>query len=348
MAIRSGKLFNFSRLAAIACAGVMLASFTGCNKTGEKSGSDGGNKADLKIGFIVKQPEEPWFQLEWKFAHKCADKYGFELMKIGAPDGEKALTAIDTLASSGAKGFVICTPDVKLGPAIVQKAKVNNLKLIAVDDRFLGADGKPMEKVHYLGISARKIGENVGEELWKEMQNRKWPVEETAAGMVTFNELETARERTGGAKDALVKAGFPADKIFEAPQKTTDVPGAFDAVNILLTQHPEVKHWLFFGLNDTAVMGAVRAAEGRQIAAQDTIGIGINGTDAITEFEKPNPTGFFGSMLLSARDHGYKTTEMMYNWITKDEEPPLDTRTVGVFITRDNYKEMLKEQGITE
>ncbi len=127
--------------------------------------------------------------------------------------------------------------------------------------------------------------------------------------MVTYNELETARERTVGAKDALVKAGFPADKIHETPQKTTDVPGAFDAVNTLLTQRPEVKHWLFFGMNDSAVVGAVRAAEGRQFTAENVIGIGINGTDAIPEFERPEPTGFFGSMLLSAQEHGYNTAE---------------------------------------
>jgi L-arabinose transport system substrate-binding protein len=24
----------------------------------------------IKIGFLVKQPEEPWFQLEWKFADR--------------------------------------------------------------------------------------------------------------------------------------------------------------------------------------------------------------------------------------------------------------------------------------
>ena len=27
---------------------------------------------NLKLGFLVKQPEEPWFQTEWKFADKAA------------------------------------------------------------------------------------------------------------------------------------------------------------------------------------------------------------------------------------------------------------------------------------
>ena len=52
---------------------------------------------------LVKMPEELWFQNEWKYAQRCADKYGFELIKIGTPDGEKVLSAIDNL-TKGSSG----------------------------------------------------------------------------------------------------------------------------------------------------------------------------------------------------------------------------------------------------
>src|SRR5438128_232892 len=113
----------------------------------------------IKIGFLVKQPEEPWFQLEWKFADQAAKELGFTLVKTGATDGQKVLAAIDNLAASGAQGFVICTPDTRLGPGIAAKARGANLKLISVDDQFVGANGQPMKNVHHLGISAGKIGE---------------------------------------------------------------------------------------------------------------------------------------------------------------------------------------------
>ncbi len=71
----------------------------------------------MKIGFIVKQPEEPWFQDEWKFADQAGKEKGFTVVKIGAEDGEKVQSAIDNLGAQGAQGFIICTPDVKLGPA---------------------------------------------------------------------------------------------------------------------------------------------------------------------------------------------------------------------------------------
>ena len=109
---------------------------------------------EVKIGFLVKQAEEPWFQTEWAFAEKAGKEQGFTVIKIAVPDGEKTLSAIDTLAANGAKGFVICPPDVSLGPAIMAKAKLNNLKVLAVDDRFVDAKGKPMEDVPYVGLDA--------------------------------------------------------------------------------------------------------------------------------------------------------------------------------------------------
>lgn len=314
-----------------------------CSKSAAPAGP-----APIKLGFLVKQPEEPWFQLEWKFADQAAKESGFELVKIGAPDGDKVLSAIDNLAAGGAQGFVICTPDARLGPAIAAKAKARGLKLIAVDDRFVGANGQPMAEVHYLGISARKIGESVGAALHGEMTKRQWTAADTALCAVTFEELDTAKDRTDGAIAALTAAGFPSNRIFKAPQKTSDVPGAFDAVNILLTQHPEVKHWLICGMNDSAVIGAVRALEGRGFDATTAVGIGINGTDCMPEFEKAKRTAFFASVLLSARQHGYETAKMLHDWVKDGKEPPLDTRTVGVLINRDNFRAVLKEQGIRD
>ena len=337
---------HLSRLVLIVATVIGL-TLSGCSKKAYDAAANAAPN-DIKIGFLVKQPEEPWFQLEWKFADQAAKDLGFDLVKIGATDGEKVLTAIDNLAAGGAQGLVICTPDTRLGPAIVAKAKAAGLKLIAVDDQFIGANGEPIKNVHYLGISAEKIGEKVGETLAGEMKQRGWTPEDTAVCAVTFDELATARERLSGAIGALRAAGMPENRIFRAPQRTADIPGAFDAVNILLTQQPGAKHWLVCGTNDTAVLGAVRALEGRGFGADTAIGVGINGTDCIVELEKEKRTAFFGSMLLSAKSHGYQTCEMMYRWIKDGVEPPLDTRTVGVLITRENFRQVLKEQGVWE
>lgn len=336
--------FRVRLLATCVAWGVALFS-AGCSKSPEAAGA---KRDSVKIGFVVKQPEEPWFQLEWKFAEQAAKDLGFTLVRIGATDGEKVLSAIDNLAAGGAQGLVICTPDTRLGPAIAGKAQAARLKLIAVDDQFVGADGQPMKNVHYLGISARKIGEGVGRTLFEEMKKRGFNPAETAVCAVTFDELATGKERTEGAIAALIAAGFPKERVFRAPMRTLDIPGSLDATNTLLTQQPNVKHWLVCSMNDNGVLGGIRALEGRGFGADSCVGIGINGTDCIVELEKAKPTSFHGSMLLSAKQHGYKTSEMLYKWIKDGAEPPLDTRTVGVLITRENFRQILKEQGVRE
>ncbi len=323
------------------CAGA----FIGCDKKSGSAGATGGGDK-VKIGFLVKQPEEPWFQTEWAFAQKAADEKGFELLKIGTQDGEKALAAIDNLAANQAQGFVICTPDVRLGPAIVAKAKANNLKLMTVDDQFIGKDGKVMEDVHHLGVAARDVGHVSGQALFDEFKKRNWTPADAAACVVTFDELDTARERTAGIIEKLVENGFPKDRIFTTPQKTTDIPGSFEATNVLLTQHGDVKHWLMAGMNDTAALGAVRAAEGRGFTAETAVGIGINGTDCIDELKKPTPTPFYGSVLMEANLHGYDTSAAMYKWIKDGVEPPKAHFTGGVLITRKDFEEQLKKHGM--
>lgn len=301
----------------------------------------------VKIGFLVKQPEEPWFQNEWKFATQASAELGFDLVKIGATDGERVLTAIDSLAAQGAQGFVICTPDVRLGPAIVAKARSHGLKVMSVDDQFVGADGTFMDVPH-MGISAREIGHVVGKALHAELTRRGFKPEETGLCLPTRDELDTARERTEGVVEALVAAGFPENRVYTAPQKSTDVPGGMDAANIVLTRHADVKRWLVGGMNDEAVLGAVRAIEGRGIAPGDIVGIGIGGDVARVEFERGRPTGLYATVLISPKRHGYETSELLFRWIRDGQAPPPATFTSGLLMTRDTYKAVMREQGLTE
>ncbi|MEX1827955.1 arabinose ABC transporter substrate-binding protein [Luteibacter sp. CQ10] len=308
--------------------------------------SSGGNE-QVKIGFVVKQPEEPWFQDEWKYAEQAAKEKGFTLVKIGAPDGGQVLTAIDNLKSQHAQGFVICTPDVKLGPSIVAKAKADGLKLMTVDDRLVDGSGNPIDSVPHMGISASKIGEQVGQAIADEMKKRGWKPEETGALRIAYDQLPTAKERTDGAVAALTAAGFPKENVVNAPEAKTDTENAFNAANIAITQNPKYKHWVAFGLNDEAVLGAVRAAEGRGFRADDMIGVGIGGSrSALNEFDKPEATGFFGSVLISPKRHGYETSVNMYEWIKNDKAPPALTLTTGKLITKANSTEVRKEMGL--
>ncbi len=133
---------------------------------------------------------------------------------------------------------------------------------------------------------------------------------DTAVMAITADELDTARRRTTGSIDALKAAGFPDAQIYRVPTKSNDIPGAFDAGNSMLVQHPQVKHWLIVGMNDNTVLGGVRATEGQGFKAPDVIGIGINGVDAVNELSKAQPTGF---LWFSAAKPGYPRLQNQRN-----------------------------------
>ncbi|AGH49663.1 MULTISPECIES: substrate-binding domain-containing protein [Sphingomonas] len=299
----------------------------------------------VRIGFVVKQPEEQWFQSEWRFAGMAARDKGFELIRIGAADGDRVLTAIDNLAAKNASGFVICAPDPRLGTAIEQRARVNDLKVMSVDDRLIGPDGKPIDSIPHVGISALAIGRMAGETAIAEARRREWDIGRTGVLRIAYDSLETGRDRTMGARGAIIAAGLPPAHVFDAPQRTTDTEGGFTAADPVLTRHPDLRHWIVTGLNDEAVLGGVRAAEGLGLRADSVIGVGIGGSGtAEAEFAKRQPTGFFASILLSPRKHGYDTSVAMYEWIVRGSRPPSLVYTDGKLMTRDNYRRLLAEE----
>src|SRR6266849_1443154 len=78
------RLKNFTNGCTVAA--LLLLVCSGCDhkQSNSPSSSPASQNGPVKIGFIVKQPEEPWFQLEWKFAGEAAKQDGFDLVKIGA------------------------------------------------------------------------------------------------------------------------------------------------------------------------------------------------------------------------------------------------------------------------
>ncbi|WP_243846598.1 arabinose ABC transporter substrate-binding protein [Sphingomonas japonica] len=299
----------------------------------------------IRIGFVVKMPEVQWFQDEWAFAGRAAHALGFDLLRIGGEDGDRVLAALGTLYARYAQGLVICAPDPRLGPAIAGFGARTGMKILSVDDRLTGPRGAPIASIPHVGISAVAIGATAGEAALAEAKRRGWSLDTLGVLRIAHDSLETGRDRTMGAVRALVAGGVPQARIFDAPQRTTDTEGAFTAAAPVLTRSGGVTNWIILGLNDETVVGGVRAAEGLRLGARQVIGVGIGGSQAaIAELERPHPTGFLASVLLSARRHGYDTSAAMYRWITQGLRPPAETLTPGILIDRGNFRAVLARE----
>ena len=303
--------------------------------------------APIKIGFIVKMPEQAWFINEQTAATAAGQKLDVVVVKLAGSDGSAVMSAIDNLSAQNAKGFVICPPDVRLGPAIYARATSANMKVVTVDDQFVTPDGKPMPQVPHLGMSGYKIGQQVGQSIADEMKKRGWKPEEVAACRITDEELPTARERVAGATDVLLASGFPKANMFDAPQRTTDTEGANTASSPVFARHGNFKKWIIFALNEESVLGGVRASEQFHLAPEQVIGVGINGTGAaFAEFSKPSPTGFYGTIAVSSALHGRQSTVNLVDWIRDGKRPPAMTQTTGTLMTRENWQQVKGQLGI--
>ncbi|ARS52351.1 arabinose ABC transporter substrate-binding protein [Kushneria konosiri] len=299
---------------------------------------------NVKIGFIVKKPEQAWFINEQRAASELGQEQGFTVVRLAGEDGQQVLSAIDNLNAQGAQGFVICPPDVRLGMAIANRAKQYGMKVVTVDDQFVGSDGQPMTEVPHLGMSGYKIGEQVGNAIAEEMKRRGWDMANTGALRISNNELPTARERTDGATQALLDAGFNKDNVIDAPQQNTDTTSAFAAASPMFSKYGKFDHWVIYALNEESVLGGVRASEQYGLSPEDVIGVGINGSGAaFAEFSREKPTGFYGTVAVSSTMHGRQSAENLYQWITEDKQPPADTETTGTLMTRDNWQDVRKE-----
>lgn len=62
-------------------------------------GSVQAQEDEVKIGFIVKKPEQAWFINEQEAATAAGEELGFEVVRLGGEDGQEVLSAIDNLYS---------------------------------------------------------------------------------------------------------------------------------------------------------------------------------------------------------------------------------------------------------
>ena len=104
---------------------------------------------------------------------------------------------------------------------------------------------------------------------------------------------------------------------------------------------------MIYALNEESVLGGVRATEQLHIPGTDVIGVGINGAgEAFAEFQKKEPTGFYGTIAVSSTNHGKDSTQNLVDWITKGKLPPADTQTTGKLMVRSNWLQVRQDLGI--
>lgn len=290
---------------------------------------------DLKIGYINKMGDHPWFVAEVAGAAKAAEEGGAQFVSQDVQfDADLTITTLDTMIGDGVDGIAIVVPDRALGPVVAARAAEAGVPLIAVDDDIQTENGDP---VPYVGLNAFAIGENVGKELANFYKAAGW--DKSSVGIVSIEDrkADTCMQRNGGAEKALLaNSDLTEDQIVRAAYDNTMV-NSIDVMTTTLTANPQYEHWIFYSCNDDGVLGAARAMENSGYPADAGIGIGIDGSRACDAFGNGRASAFKGTMWLNSGNHGRDAVNLLLAAIKDGKDLPMATYSDPEFITMENF-----------
>ncbi|APX24370.1 MAG: arabinose ABC transporter substrate-binding protein [Rhodobacteraceae bacterium] len=290
---------------------------------------------DLKIGYINKMGDHPWFVAEVAGAAEAAREGGAEFVSQDVQfNADLAITTLDTMIGDGVDGIAIVVPDRALGPVVAARAAEAGVPLVAVDDDIRNEAGEP---VPYVGLNAFAIGERVGEELATFYEESGWSKDSVGVVSIEDRKADTCMQRNGGAEKALLEnSDLTEDQIVRAAYDNTMV-NSIDVMTTTLTANPQYDHWIFYACNDDGVLGAARAMENSGYPADAGIGIGIDGSRACDAFGNGRESAFKGTMWLNSANHGRDAVELLLAAIKDGTELPQATYSDPEFITMENF-----------
>lgn len=207
------------------------------------------------VGYaVMRMVDEYWGNQIAGMKKSIADnKYPIDLkVADNNNDGQTTLENVDSLIAQGAKILMVSTPDPKVGPAIMEKAKAAKIPVIASD--------VPIDGAYYLNHDDVEAGRIVGEYAGKYFKEH-FPGKKAKVATLTH----LAVEQIVGLRSDGFEKGFKKylpDAVFLPRMDCQGLreKGADVAADIL-TANPDVS--IFFAINDDMALGAASAIEQR-------------------------------------------------------------------------------------
>jgi len=242
----------------------------GCQKEPQPSAS-----GKLRIGFVMKTLNNPFFIQMEEGARAAANRLGVELIAQAADreiDVERQMQIIENLIVSEVDALCITPSGSREVVAGIVKANEKGIPVLIVDTKV---DQKTMEEmkahcVAFIGSDNYQGGLLAGRHFAQKFQQ-----ETPVAILEGIPGHETHDSRLRGFLDAVKEA--PQLKIATSQPAHTERDQGYNVFQNMLQTHPDIK--ALFATNDMMALGAVEAIA----AAGKTNQIAVIGFDAIDE-----------------------------------------------------------------
>ena len=317
--------------------GAIIAIAAAAAMTATPVAAQDGDGEGIKLAYLTKHLDNPWFVSETNGAAELAEQLGVDLTIQDLQfDANLALTAMDAVITDGTQGIIIVVPEQQIGPAVIAKAAEAGIPLIAVDDVIEDGEGN---FAPFVGFQAPAVGAQVGEAAVQQFTAKGWDPAETRVASIEMQTLSVCMDRTNAAIDVFTAAlpDFPADNILNVPYDGT-LAGATPVMTDTLTANPGVTNWVLWSCNDDGVLGAVRALEASAVPAENATGVGIGAHLACDEWAKGVDTSFDSAVFNDAANHGKGAVQAMHDFLVNGTEIPAETIIPGTMVTEEAHE----------
>lgn len=301
------------------------------------------------------------------FAHWCGKmNMDYSPMWSSGGDNDAYLTNITTFINQGVDGFIL-DPDANSYMRIKEICDEAGVAWMGFMSPAynMEADGTPM--IHpSVGFDHYWFGQQMAMKM-DEWMKTKWgdvPKEEIGYISVDFSVADVLHFRSTGAQDKFLELNpdfadrfYIADTVAATAGPSLD--GANQVVTAVLTEHPEITHWLCSTLFDDTAMGADAALDSmgfdKDTAVVTTVGgTSIqrqwdNGTESTWQLSVFTPQTIYGEAVVGAI-HAFLTNQatpenIWPSWINHSSPKSGTYASMllpSYWMTKDNYKSLFE------
>lgn len=307
---------------------------------GTPAATDGTGEAPL-FYVINKSADQQYFiDLQDSFVAKIEELGGVAQRADARLDPNLGISLVNDAISAGAQGIAITVPDQTIGPAISTAAQDADVALVATDDNIEDDQGNA---VPFVGFSGTDMGNKVGEEAARLLQEAGWLDDPDTLGVLSteVQTLSVCEDRTNAAKQQLGDAGVPESQIFQVPY-TGETPSAQDAAGPVISANPGVEHWVVFACNDEGVLGTLNALGTAGVSPDNVIGVGLGAYEACKPWAADQPSGFKAALFISGKDVGSAAAEVLWNKVVNGEDLPENTIANTTIVNPDTWEDLFE------
>jgi ribose transport system substrate-binding protein len=254
---------QFTKPAAVAVAGAVLAlGLTACNDNGGSAGAGGGG-GDIKIGLSVSTLNNPYFVQLRQGAEAEAKKEGVKITTTDAQnDASQQVNQVQNFTSQSMKAIIINPVDSSAAAPAVKAADRTKIPVIAADRGVTGATvAQTVASDNVAGgrLAAQELGKALG-------GKGKVAVLQGTAG------TSAARDRQQGFTDGI--KAFPGIQVVAQQPADFDRTKGLDVMTNIFQAHSDITG--VFAANDEMALGAIKALGAK--AGKQVKVVGFDGT----------------------------------------------------------------------